>query len=222
MPLRNVSFAPEEYYHICNRGVSKKKIFLDQRDYARFLFIILHLQSPTAVTNPGKNVSRYIRSGDFGISKRKLEEIIENRFIDLVSFAIMPNHFHLLIKERTENGVVAYMQKIQNAYAKYFNVKYKKSGHVFQGPYRARHIENNNDLLHVSAYIHRNPRELSSWRNKEDKYPWSSYKYIVSEPSQNAHLLQHSIISEQFTNEKYRHFVETSGTKEFDVFNPES
>ena len=86
--------------------------------------------------------------------------MITSRYVELVSFAFIPNHFHLIVHEKKENGISQYMQRILNAYTKYFNAKYKKTGHLFQGPFKAVHTESNEQLLHLSAYIHRNPERL--------------------------------------------------------------
>ena len=108
------------------------------------------------------------------------------------------------------------MQKILNAYTKYINVKYKKSGHLFQGPYKAVHIKDNRQLLHLSAYIHKNHNELREWRNKEDLYPWSSYQDYIKE-NRWADLLVTDIITGQFKNKKeYYQFVKTSTAKVFE------
>ncbi|HED38125.1 MAG TPA: hypothetical protein ENI76_07770 [Ignavibacteria bacterium] len=106
------------------------------------------------------------------------------------------------------------MKRVLGGYAKYFNIKYKKTGHVFQGSYNAVHIENNEQLLYVSAYIHLNQRELKTWRNKESEYPWSSYKdYGCKNRWKN--FLTTKIILEQFKNpNEYKESVEESGAKE--------
>jgi len=105
------------------------------------------------------------------------------------------------------------MQRILTAYTKYFNAKYGKSGHLFQGPFQIVHVEDNEQLLHLSAYIHRNPREIKEWKDKEHQYTWSSYQDCIAE-NRWKELLKHQIITDQFSGKKeYQDFVETSGTK---------
>ena len=143
----------------------------------------------------------------------KGDEVVEKRTVELVAFCIMPNHFHFIIRELKEGGISAYMQRILNAYGKYYNTKYEKSGHVFQGPYRAVHVVNDRQLLHTSAYIHRNPREISGWFKREKEYSWSSYQDFIYK-NRWGNLLVPDIVLEQFRNkEKYKKFVETSPTK---------
>ena len=212
--MRNISISIGEYYHIFNRGNNKQIIFLDNRDFIRFLFLIIHLQSPTVFRNIPRQVSYFFKNQLFDISKSEEKEISEGRNIKLINFCLMPNHFHLTLCEFKEGGIAQYMQRVLTAYTKYFNTKYKKSGHLFQGPYKAVHIESDEQLLHLSAYIHRNPIKVSGWKNKLEKYPWSSYQDYVDK-NRWGELLSHEIISERFKNKKeYDDFVKTSGTKE--------
>lgn len=207
--------APGEYYHLVNRGVDKKNIFLEERDYVRFLLLILYLQFPRlALTNLSRYVNNYVKHRMFNIGE---ENLGEPRTVGLVSFCLMPNHFHLLIEDKKGTGISKYMQRALNAYTKYFNAKYNHSGHIFQGPYRCVHIDNNTQLLHTSAYIHLNPRELKNWFKKETEYPWSSLQdFLIA--NRWGSLLQKEIIEEQFnpsSGHSYRSFIKTSPAKDF-------
>ena len=208
--MRNIKIAPGEYYHIFNRGMSKQLIFQNNSDRARFLFLILYFQSPVILLNISRPVKSFVKHSVFNTDK---QEIIKNKFVELTSFCLMPNHFHLIVKEVEENGMARYMQRVLNSYTKYYNTKYNKSGHLFQGPYKAVHVKDNNQLLYLSSYIHRNPRELKEWLNKEDSYPWSSYQDSINK-NRFEELLVFDIISEQFGNKKeYDQFVKTSTAK---------
>ncbi len=212
--MRNIKIAPGEYYHIFNRGVNKQLIFHDNRDRARFLFLILYFQSPVAIYNIGRFIGSFVKHSVFNFEKEK-KEIITGRFVELTSFCLMPNHFHLIVKEIEENGIARYMQRVLNSYTKYYNVKYNKSGHLLQGPYKAVHVENNNQLLYLSAYIHRNPREIKKWANKECDYLWSSYQDFINK-NRFEGLIVFDIIGEQFTEKgEYKEFVQTSTAKKF-------
>ena len=209
--MRLIRIAPGEHYHIFNRAVNKQVIFHEIGDYARFLFLILYFQSPINFPQIGRLVKQFVKSSAFDIMNE--DEIIKKRRVELVAFCIMPNHFHLIIKESDEGGITSYMQRVLTSYSKYYNTKYEKSGHVFQGPYQAVHISNNRQLLHLSAYIHRNPREISKWFNKEDQYQWSSYQDFIVE-NRWGNLLVPDIIAGQFKNKyQYRNFVKTSPAK---------
>lgn len=213
--MRKTIITAGEYYHIYNRGNRKQNIFIDQRDYIRFLFLILYFQSPMPVHNISYTVASFIKHRVFNrvFNNSKEEEVVRTRTVDLTVFTLMQNHFHLIVYERKEDGISSYLQRVQNAYAKYFNNKYQTAGHVFQGPYQAVHVENNEQLLHVSAYVHRNQREMSKWRNKEHNYPWSSYQDYIHK-NRWGKLLSQKIILKQFSDQsEYANFIKTSGTK---------
>lgn len=214
--MRTIPIIPGEYYHVFNRGNNKQLLFLDTRDWIRFLFLIIYLQSPIIFPNISRQISRYVQNRAFNITKDIIEDVVKERHVELVNFALMPNHFHLTLYESKNGGIANYMQRILCAYTKYFNTKYDKSGHLLQGPYKAVHIENNEQLLYLSSYIHKNPKELSEWKNKEYQYPWSSYQDYIGE-NRWSKLLQQNIILNQFPNKKeYGCFVKSSPAKELE------
>ena len=148
------------------------------------------------------------------MSLKLINEITNTRYVELVGFALMPNHFHLIVQEKKEGGIARYMHRTLLSYTKYFNTKYQATGHLFQGPYKAVYVENNDQLLYLSAYIHRNPRELSGWKNKEHEYFWSSYGDYVGE-NRWPELLKTDIVLDQFKNRnEYKNFIETSSAKD--------
>ena len=209
--MRLIRIAPGEYYHIFNRAVNKQVIFHNTSDYFRFLFLTLYFQSPIIFQQLGRKVKEFVQSR--ALDSVEEDEIIKKRRVELVAFCIMPNHFHLIVKELDEGGIAAYMQRVLTSYSKYYNTKYQKSGHVFQGPYRAVHIADDRQLLHLSAYIHRNPREISKWFKKEDQYPWSSYQDFIDE-NRWGNLIMPDIVIEQFKDKaEYENFVKTSPAK---------
>lgn len=213
--MRIIPVVSGEYYHILGRGNNKQNIFRDKRDYIRFLFLILYFQSPIIFENIGRMVKHYVGHSVFNISNDVINDIVKNRYVELIGFALMSNHFHLIVYGVKDNGIPMYMQRVLNSYTKYFNTKYKQSGHLFQGPYKAVHIEDDNQISYLSAYQHRNPNELKGWRNKEIEYPWSSYQDYVKE-NRWGELLKNGIIMSKFENGKdYKDFVQNSGAKEF-------
>jgi putative transposase len=143
----------------------------------------------------------------------------ENKFLDkrqacLLNFVLMPNHFHFLLREESEHGVSDYLRRVQDGYTKYFNAKYGKSGHLFQGPFKAVHVKNNDQLLYLSSYIHKNPKELKN--GIEYSYQWSSFQDYILDNRWGA-LLESDTILRQFKNEdkyKYKYFVKISKAKE--------
>jgi putative transposase len=211
--MRKIRFTPGSYYHICNRSNDKQAIFLDNKDYLRFLFSILFSQAPISFHNIGRQISHFTKQSTFNIPAEVLAEVLTKRKVELNIFTTMPNHFHLLVQEKTEGGISSYLQRLQNGYAKYFNTKYKKQGHLFQGAFRAIPVETDDQLIYLSAYIHRNPGELKQWENKEINYPWSSYQDLVKN-NRWGKLLKPDIILSHFPNpQRYYEFIETSTAK---------
>jgi putative transposase len=213
--------APGEYYHLFNRGVQKQIIFNSDKDRLRFLFLLLTFQGK----NPIKNITREIKrntkispdrtSVALHITPELEKEITENRTVELVSFCLMPNHFHLLITEKEEGGIAKFMQRVETAYTMYFNKRYNKSGHLFQGSYKSVHMEDDTQLMHLSAYVHKNPSELKEWTGQEATYPWSSLQDYLTE-NRFGDLLTQDIILDRYKNgvDSYKEFIKTSTAKE--------
>lgn len=205
--------APGEYYHVYNRGVNKQNIFFDNRDYARMLFCILAFQSKNYALNTSFSVNRFLKNNEFELTTDRIAEIMKTKETELVAFALMPNHFHLLIAGNKDGSISDYLKRVEGGYTKYFNLKHKRSGYLLQGPFQSVHVKKNEQLLHLSAYIHRNPRELVRWHGNEHQYPWSSYPDYISK-NRWPGILEPKIIMQQFRNAKnYKKFVDTSGTK---------
>jgi putative transposase len=219
---RLIKSAPGEYYHICNRGAGKKDIFHSDKDRARFLFLLLTLQSPNIIKNFSRLINEFSKNLNLSnlIDEDILKEIIKNRYVELISFTLMPNHFHILIKEKEKGGISKYIQRLLTSYTKYYNIKYEKNGHLFQGPYKIVHIKDDRQLMHVSTYIHRNPLEIGCKLANLQNYKWSSY-YDYVEENRWGDFLDQTIILERFANKSkrntgkngYKKFVKTSPAK---------
>ncbi|KKT75929.1 MAG: Transposase [Microgenomates group bacterium GW2011_GWA2_44_7] len=160
MPTKNSrkAYLPQGYYHIYNRGLEKRDIFLDEQDYAVFLGYIKTYLSPKD-TNTLRN---RLTSKDLVYQERQraLKELSLNNFfgqISLLAYCLMPNHFHLLINQKIINGIDKFLNSLGTRYVMYFNRKYKRVGHLFQGVYKAVLAETNEQLLYLTKYIHRNP-----------------------------------------------------------------
>ena len=156
--MRYENFAPNEHFHILSRGVKKEKIFIDDRDKARFIFLITHFQSPIRIYNTSWYTERFIKNGSFSTKEEKVDEIIKKRSVELVAFALIPDSFHLVIKNLEDGILSVYMHQVLTAYSKYFNAKYRKKGHVFDSPFEAVRIKNEDPLSYLSAYIGKDPK----------------------------------------------------------------
>src|SRR6185436_6338169 len=129
--------APGEYYHIYNRGIQKQPIFVTESDRMRFIFLLLTFQGKEPIKNISREIKSHVQGQALHISADLENEILKTREVELVSFCLMPNHFHLLVAEKEEGGIVKYIQRVLTAYAMYFNIRHQKSGHLFQGPYQS-------------------------------------------------------------------------------------
>ena len=212
--MRSVPIITDRYYHVLGRGNNKQNIFKGRRDYIRFLFLIIYLQSPEIFKNIDRQVSYFSKNFTFNLQRKEVNDIIKKRYVEIIGFSLMSNHFHIIIRQTKDGGISKYMQRILTSYSKYFNTKYDQVGHLFQGPYKAIEILDDNQLSYLSAYQHRNARELREWKNKELEYPWSSYQDYVKE-NRWGDLLKNGIIIDMFENGKdYNEFVKNSGAKE--------
>ena len=209
------SLSPGEYYHVFNRGAHRFGILKDKNDVIRFLFEILYFQSPITFRKISRLSGSFSDKDGFPIPNESIEKVLKERSVELVAFCIMPNHFHLLVREIREGGISAYMQRVAEGYTKYFHAKYKASGHVFQGRYKAIRIKDDEQLMQLSAYIHRNPRELATWKGKEEHYPWSSLQDFTMANRWGGLIVPDIIVSrfDATPNSNYADFVRTSPAK---------
>lgn len=162
MATRKIQFAQGEYYHIYNRGTDKRKIFLDERDHERFL-TLLFLSNSKSRFEISKNPNE-----DWSFEKHSVVDRGE-KIVSIGAFCLMPNHFHLLIKEEIEGGITRFMTKLQTGYAMYFNKKYHRKGVLFEGMFKAEHVDNDVYLKYLYAYIHLNPIGVidNGWKEKK-------------------------------------------------------
>ena len=159
-------YVEEGYYHIYNRGVEKRKIFLDEQDYKVFLkYLKLYLDPPGKL--PIRKVS--IGNNTFQTVPRPLKNYYDK--VKLLSYCLMPNNFHLLIKQTDKKSIELFMRSLATKYSVYFNKKYNRVGSLFQGPYKAVLASDDIYLLHLSRYIHLNPGKDSPYRMAYSSYP---------------------------------------------------
>ena len=156
------------YYHIFNRGVEKRNIFMDAQDYNIFMYYLF------VYLKPLKEVLARYPDLPIRLYNKNL-----NSQVDLLSYCLMPNHFHLLIRQVSLDGITRLLKQLTNAYTFYFNNKYKRVGGLVQGRFKAVEIFNDDLLLHVSRYIHLNP-VVAEIANDPEEYKWSSYHEYVT------------------------------------------
>jgi len=192
--MRNINFIDNKIYHIYNRGVDKRNIFLEEEDYLRAIHNLFEFND----TNPAKNIyykTFIIRKPEsYEAQLRKIQAGSGHRklLVKILAFCLMPNHFHLLLQQAREEGITQFMHKFGTGYTNFFNKKYKRSGSLFQGRFKAVSLERNEHLLHLPFYIHLNPLDINfiEWRERKlfdfkkatnfiKTYRWSSYMDYV-------------------------------------------
>ncbi|KKT62318.1 MAG: Transposase [Candidatus Giovannonibacteria bacterium GW2011_GWC2_44_9] len=197
--MRKTIFANGEYYHIYNRGVDKRGVFMDKFDFERFLQSIEEFNSEDPIGSIYENsfIKDQIKS-----KKKKLVRII--------CYCLNPNHYHFIIGQLVGRGIEKFMHKLGLGYTQYFNLKHHRSGALFQGPFKAIHIDSNEYLLHLSAYVNLNFKVhkfklgdlVPKWRSSWDEY--------VNE-QRGAGLCKRDVILDQFKNRaEYKKFAESS------------
>ncbi|MEK7129384.1 MAG: transposase [Patescibacteria group bacterium] len=160
MPARNVikPYVAQGYYHVYNRGVNKADIFLDEQDYGVFLSYLKTYLLPKDVVGLQKKATDLTVSWkERANAQRQLRLNNFHDRIDLVVYCLMPNHFHLLLRQQGEREMESFVQSLMTRYTAYGNRRYKRFGPLFQGTYKAVIMESDEQLLYVSRYIHRNP-----------------------------------------------------------------
>ena len=170
MSIRIVHFADGEFYHIYNRGNSKQKIFHNEQDYFYFIDLLVSM-----------NTEKRTNTRDAKTKKSENDDSI----ISIGAYCLMPNHFHILIKQEKENGISKFMQKLLTAYVMYYNKKYKHTGSLFEGKFKSKYAGEDTYLKYLFSYIHLNPLKIfdESWKSKTQSLPQeklsflSGYKY---------------------------------------------
>ena len=178
-------FENNMYYHIYNRGNRKQQIFLQNKDYERFLEKVVKYKKEFPVT--------------------------------IVSYCLMPNHFHFLIQQRDTNAISRLFSNLGNSHSKYFNIKYETVGSLYQGRFKAKRVDKDEYLVHLSRYIHLNPVDLFSFLGKNIfkylmTYKWSSLPAYLTGSSDE--IVDPTPILSYFSSknpiEDYKEFVEAN------------
>lgn len=155
--MRKTPFAPGEYYHLYNRGTNKMDIFLDHKDYSRFQKLLFLCNQ--------QNAPKY---SDIETSPGKIWEVEKGEtLVNIGLYCLMPNHFHILIKAKEEKDTSKFLLKLLTSYSTYFNKKHDRTGSLFQGKTKSKHITDDNYFKYLFSYIHLNPVKLinPTWKN---------------------------------------------------------
>lgn len=223
--MRKVQFANQYFYHIYNRGVDKRKTFMDDADFRRFyagmyLFNNALYRSPT-----GRNTTKlsFVQSA---VQSLALDEPRE-QLVNIVCYCIMPNHYHFLLEQLQDRGITQFMHRLDTGYTKYFNKRYERTGRLFEGSFKAVLIRRDAQFEHLPRYIHLNALDLTDmnwregkvedWKKAEDfleRYPWSSHQVYLGK-AQLFPVVEKSVIGKIFqSNEQYMRFLRQWSVRE--------
>jgi len=196
--MRKKPLSNHEYYHIYNRGVDKREVFSDDRDYVRFLLSMDLLND--------KKDGLMIRWRDYQrcVKNANLNDFLKLNFrnreylVDIISYCLMSNHYHFVLKQNVEKGIEKFLQKMGTSYTKYFNKKYQRSGSLFQGTFKSSHISSTGLLLRMAVYASCNSEihKVSPAKN----YPWCSF--AVHSGRQKNDIVNDELFSEHFKSGK--------------------
>ncbi len=166
-------------YHVLNRGVDRRKVFQEEVDYVRFIHDLFEFNDESPASNLNYVFSKGKQYLEVGLPNIRKERKL---LVEILAFTLMPNHFHILIRPRSDDALAKFMQKLSTGYTNYFNSKYKRVGALFSGKYKSIGVAKDAHLLHLPYYIHCNPLDLSSpeWRDREMKNPQKAIDFLKS------------------------------------------
>ncbi len=175
--LRNDPFITGEYYHVYNRGIDKRVIYKSNKDYERFM-ILLYFANSQNTFRIDDILNRYNRVFD--------DIMVLNKGDSLVSvgaWCLMPNHFHLLIRQDVDGGITKFMRKLGVGYSMFFNIKYERKGALFGGLFKSKLVGNDDNYMRqLFAYIHINPLEIKfpKWKEQISASSLDMKKFLES------------------------------------------
>lgn len=185
--MRKVPLVNKEYYHIYNRGVDKRDVFMDDFDFIRFLTGMREFNCMEPIGS--LYVADRLRKKGLSPSRRDLVPLVA-----IIAYCLNPNHYHFILKQNIDRGISSFMHKISSGYSTYFNEKHKRSGALFQGTFKSVHVDSNELLLYLSAYVNCNS-EVHGIAKAED-YKWCSFPDYTGK--RNGTLCEKEIILGQY------------------------
>lgn len=179
MPGRKIPLVENKIYHIVSKSIEKYRIFRNRKDYERMKELLKYYQ----VKNPPIKYSVYLEIKNK--TKISHESLLENeKLVEIIAYCLMPTHIHLILKQIAENGISIYMGRVLNSYAKYFNIKYKRKGLLWESRFKSVEVETTEQLYHLTRYIHLNPVTAYLVEKPED-WHFSSYKEFTDKVNDN-------------------------------------
>ena len=199
--MRKNPLVNNEVYHIYNSSIAKFKIFNDTSEFSRIIDVVLYYQRK----KPETKFCKFIRSsknredGDTSFSDKE-------KLVEIIAYCFMPTHVHFILKQLRENGISIFMSNVCNSYARYFNTKHKRKGPLWEGRFKNVLVETDEQLLHLTRYIHLNPVTAGLCR-KPEEWATSSYREYVSKVSDSDRICRYDGLLD-IDSSSYRKFVE--------------
>ncbi len=169
MAQRETSLSNNEFYHIYNRGVDKRVVFKDKQDFFQFIQMLDYFNQEAALGS----MEKY----KYPINEQQRGEA--SLLLEIVAYCLNKNHYHLILRQVADDGISKFMQKVGTGYAMYFNKKYKRTGALFGGPFKSKHIGTDAYLNRVGVYVNLNSR-VHSQDNKQQRGEASLLRYVSS------------------------------------------
>ncbi len=172
MPGRLIPFVTNEVYHVFNRGIDRRPTFIGKKEYGRAKLTLQYYRHISVPLRLSYFLDLKVDLRDGVLKKLEATPYV----VEILAYCLMPNHFHFLLRQVTDNGVSKFLSNFQNSYTRYFNTKHKRVGPLFLDQCKAVRIETLEQLLHVSRYIHLNPATAYLVKDVDDvfTFPWSS------------------------------------------------
>ena len=206
--MRKVQLHTDFVYHIYNRGTDKRDIFLDESYYNRFISILDHYLN---FDYPYSSLQKRLDLA-LTVNRKKaiLDDLERNRItsqVEIISFCLMPNHYHLTLKQLVNNGISEFLHRIGTSYTQYFNIRQKRTGRLFEGSFKAIRVKSDEQLLHLSRYQHINPKKIVSKTEKIISYPWSSMSVYLGKKNDYKFVNPKLVMDFYSSPKKYLDFV---------------
>lgn len=217
--MRTTPFSNDQYYHIFSRGVDHRTIFEDTADFQRF-YASLYFFNDRNFKDP-RNKPIVSSAGDTNTITNFLRyQKPQQPFVSIASFILLPNHFHLLVRQIIDGGISTFLHRVNMGFAHYFNRRYGRTGCLFESEFKAVLVERDSHLLHLPRYIHLNALDMTNlpWRDRKihnwdaawthlNNYPWSSH-HVYMGGTQIIPLVDTHFIEQFFPNpDRYAYFL---------------
>ncbi|MDD3374608.1 MAG: transposase [Candidatus Omnitrophica bacterium] len=177
--LRKNPLVKGKIYHIFNRSIAKFVIFNDEKEFARMLETVKYYQSKDC----GDSLSHFIKMKESEAVNRQNKikiKLLSDKLVDIIAFCLMPTHVHFVLKQLKDGGISIFMSNIQNSYTRFFNLRHQRKGPLWEGRFKSVLVEDDEQLLHLTRYVHLNPVTAGLVEKPKDWFA-SSYKQYLKQ-----------------------------------------